>query len=48
MIDPAYYGIVELVFFTVVVLGIAFWQLWTVRDAGKPKLPPEDPRHPEG
>lgn len=48
MIDPKYYGVVEMAFTAAVVLGIAFWQLWTVRDAGKPKSPPEDAGHPEG
>ncbi len=46
MIDPKYYGIIEMAFFGVVVLGFAGWQLWTVRDAGTKS--PEDPRHPEG
>lgn len=35
MIDPKYYGLVELIFTSTVVLGFLFWQLWTVRDAGK-------------
>ncbi len=47
MIDPEYYGLVEMGFTGTVVLGLAFWQLWTVRDAGKNKSP-EDPGHPEG
>lgn len=33
MIDPAYYGLVELVIFGVVVIGFAGWQLWSVRDS---------------
>jgi hypothetical protein len=33
MIDPKYYGIVELVIFGTVVLLFAGWQLWTVRDS---------------
>lgn len=49
MIDPAHYGIVEMVFTGAVVLGFSFYQLWTVRDAGKPRPPSEEPpRHPEG
>ena len=46
MIDPEYYGLVELVLTGTIVLGFAFYQLWTVRDAGKPSE--EHPRHPEG
>jgi hypothetical protein len=45
MIDPEIYGLVEMGFTGAVVLGFAFWQLWTVRDAGK--SPPEDTRHAE-
>jgi hypothetical protein len=37
MIDPKYYGLVEMGFTGAVVLGLAFWQLWSVRDAGKGK-----------
>lgn len=53
MIDPKYYGLIELTLFGVVVLGFALWQLWSVRDAGKSKDPPEDESkqasgHPEG
>ena len=48
MIDPKYYGLIEMVFFGVVVLGFAGWQLWSVRDAGSGKSLPEDARHPEG
>jgi hypothetical protein len=53
MIDPKYYGLIELTLFGAIVLGFAIWQLWTVRDAGKPKDPPKDalPKdsgHPEG
>jgi len=50
MIDPDHYGLIEMGFTGAVVLGLAFWQLWTVRDAGKPPRDPsdEDPRHPEG
>jgi len=49
MIDPDHYGLIEMGFTGAVVLGLAFWQLWTVR-AGKPPRDPsdEDPRHPEG
>lgn len=46
-----YYGLIELVIFGVIVLGLAGWQLWSVRDAGKPKPKddsPEDPGHPKG
>lgn len=54
MIDPEYYGLVEMGFTGAVVLGFAFWQLWTVRDAGKkkPDAPEDDSpkpsRHSEG
>lgn len=48
MIDPEHYGLVEMGFTGAVVLGFAFWQLWTVRDAGKKKDSPDDARHPEG
>ena len=48
MIDPDHYGLIEMGFTGAVVLGLAFWQLWTVRDAGKDKGSDEDPRHPEG
>jgi len=48
MIDPDHYGLIEMGFTGAVVLGLAFWQLWTVRDAGKDKDSDEDPRHPEG
>ncbi|WP_219894861.1 hypothetical protein [Aquisediminimonas profunda] len=45
MIDPKYYGLVEMAFTGAVVLGLSFWQLWSVRDAGKSS--PEDTRHAE-
>jgi hypothetical protein len=45
MIDPKYYGLIEMGFTGFVVLGLAFWQLWTVWGAGKPSA--EDARHPE-
>ena len=52
MIDPKNYGLVEMAIFGAVALGVAFWQLWSVRDAGKPKDKPDDSpidtRHPEG
>jgi hypothetical protein len=32
MIDPKYYGIVEMLVFGTVVLAFAGWQLWQVRD----------------
>ena len=49
MIDPKNYGLVEMAIFGAVALGVAFWQLWTVRDAGKPKdKSPDKPGHPEG
>ena len=49
MIDPAYYGLVEIVFTGAVVLGFAFWQLRSVsreiaRD--RERRSPEDARHP--
>jgi hypothetical protein len=47
MIDPKYYGLIELVLFGVVVLGFAGWQLWSVRDAGKSGNSPSDTGHPE-
>jgi hypothetical protein len=50
MIDPKYYGIIEMAFFAIVVLGFGAWQLWTVRDTrpSKPEDSPRDPGHPEG
>ncbi|WP_448586472.1 hypothetical protein [Thermaurantiacus sp.] len=33
MIDPKFYGLVELVLSGVIVLGLAGWQLWSVRDS---------------
>lgn len=34
--DPKYYGIIEMTFTGAVVLGLAFWQLWSVtRDQKK-------------
>ena len=47
MIDPEYYGLAEMGFTGAVVLGFAFWQLWSVRGAGTGKTLPEDARHPE-
>lgn len=46
MIDPKYYGLIEMGFTGAVVLGLAFWQLWSVRDAGKGKASSEDARVP--
>ena len=55
MFDPDHYGLIEMGFTGAVVLGLAFWQLWSVRDAGRPpretdadRRSDEDPRHPEG
>lgn len=31
MIDPQYYGLVEIIVGAVIVLGIGFWQLWGLR-----------------
>ncbi len=36
MIDPKYYGLVEMGFTGAVVLGFAFWQLYSVWGAGRP------------
>jgi hypothetical protein len=30
-----YYGAIEGAIFAVIVLGLAFWQLWTLRDRDK-------------
>lgn len=30
-----YYGAIEGVLFAVIVLGLAFWQLWSLRDRDK-------------
>jgi len=35
MIDPKYYGLVEIVAGGVIVLGLAFWQLWGLRKLEK-------------
>ena len=35
--DPAYYGLVEIVFTATIVLGLGFWQLWSLRR--EPKRP---------
>jgi hypothetical protein len=53
-----YFGLIEMAFTGAVTLGFLGWQYWTVRDAGKPKSPPEDTStkdalpidagHPEG
>ena len=55
MIDPDKIGLIEMAFTALLVLGFGFWQLWSVRDAGKPKrdAPPKDESaessgHPEG
>jgi hypothetical protein len=32
MIDPHYYGLVELLLSGAIVLGLGAWQLWQVRD----------------
>jgi hypothetical protein len=45
VIDPRYYGLVEMGFTGAVVLGFAFWQLWSVWDAGKGSE--NRTRHPE-
>lgn len=45
MIAPEHYGLVEMGFTGAVVLGLAIWQLWSVRDAGKGS--PKDPGHAE-
>lgn len=37
MIDPKYYGLVEMVLTGAVVLGFAFWQLWSLREKPKDK-----------
>ena len=51
------FGLIEMAFTAVVVLGFAGWQLWTVRDAGKPPKSADKaaddesakrPGHPEG
>ena len=36
--DPGYYGLVEILFFFVVVLAFAFWQLHSVSQAKKRRL----------
>lgn len=44
-----HYGWVEVVFTTVVVLGLAVWQLWSVnREIKRDKNSAEPPRHPVG
>jgi hypothetical protein len=51
MIDPEHYGLIEMGFTGAVVLAFAFYQLWSVRDAGKDKAKDasaKDPGHPEG
>lgn len=35
MIDPQYYGLVEIVVGAAIVLGIGFWQLWGLRKLEK-------------
>lgn len=35
MIDPNYYGLVEILVGGVIVLGLAFWQLWGLRKLEK-------------
>ncbi len=35
MIDPRYYGLVEIIAGGVIVLGLAFWQLWSLRKLEK-------------
>jgi hypothetical protein len=37
-----YFGLIEMAFTSAVTLGFLGWQYWTVRDAGKPKPPPEE------
>jgi hypothetical protein len=41
MIDPQYFGLIEMGFFFAVFLGFICWQFWTVRHAGKAR-PNED------
>lgn len=51
MIDPKYYGLVELIVAGVIVLGLGGWQLWTVRHDlpwRKKGDSTRDPGHPEG
>lgn len=44
MIDPRYYGLVELVIFGAIALGIGFWQLWSVsRDLKRGRDKDPDP-----
>ena len=47
MIDPRYYGLIEMGFTGAVVLGFAIWQLVSVhREIGRDKRSEEAPRHP--
>lgn len=42
MIDPKYYGLIELVIFGAIALGIGFWQLRSVnRDIARSKAEAE-------
>ena len=51
--NPHYYGIVEMAFTGIVVLGLALWQLWSVnrevgRDRAARDASAEHARHPVG
>lgn len=35
IMDPKYYGFIEIAFTASVVLGLGFWQLWSLRRLGK-------------
>lgn len=45
--DPRYYGLVEMAFTGLVVLGLAGWQLWSIsRDVRRDRASKEAARHP--
>lgn len=51
--NPDYYGLVELVVSGAIVLGLAFWQLWSVnrelaKDRAERRASAERPGHPVG
>ena len=50
MIDPRHYGLIEMAFTGIVVLGFAAWQLWSInREIGRDKQRSEEAsRHPVG
>lgn len=49
MIDPKHYGLIEMGFTGLVVLGFAIWQLFSVnREIGRDKRSKDTPRHPVG